>query len=173
MLVPMKGADLAPLRTAAAAYLEPRRLLESQVHVIGARSVPIRVQLTIRLMPDALIQSTRDAAVAALTKFFDPIGGGEDGQELAARPQCARVGSLSAARRGCPVWTTSCARPAPPSLRSSTSFVTDRRLATRQVRNACERAHQHCWIPTSWWLYDATTAAIDLDVKLPPVSLGT
>lgn len=74
VIVPQPGADLEKLKTDLTAYLEPRRLLGTRMHVVGARSVPITVQVTLHLLPDAF-ESTLDRAVAALTAYFDPVSG--------------------------------------------------------------------------------------------------
>ena len=172
VLVPVKGADIAPLRTAAAAYLEPRRLLGSQVHVVGARSVPIRVQLTIRLMPDALIQSTRDAAVAALTAFFDPISGGEDGLGW----PLGRNVYVSEGYRlldGLPGVDYVHRTPGTTEDSQLDELATTAAFATRQVRNAANELISIALDPDELVTYDATTAAVDLGVELPPVNLGT
>jgi hypothetical protein len=75
VLVPFPNADLAELRTIVANYLEPRRLLTARVHVVGARVVPVRIQLTLRLLPDALETQVRPRVVDALRAFLDPIVG--------------------------------------------------------------------------------------------------
>jgi hypothetical protein len=75
VIVPFQTADLAVLRTTVADYLEPRRLLTARVHVVGPRFVPVRVQVTLRLLPDALESQVRPRAIDALDKFLDPIVG--------------------------------------------------------------------------------------------------
>ena len=170
VLVPVSGADLAPLRAAAVAYLEPRRLLGSQVHVVGARSVPIRVQLTIRLMPDALIQSTRDAAVAALRNFFDPIKGGEDGQGwvLGRNVYVSEVYRLLDGLPGVDYVRRTTGTPDSSQL---DELVTTAAFATRRVRNAANELISIALDPDELVAYDATAAATDLAVELPLVTL--
>jgi hypothetical protein len=75
VIVPQASADLASLTTAVATYLEPRRLLTARVHVVGPRLVSIGIQLTVRLMPDALESQVLPRVVEALKSFFDPIVG--------------------------------------------------------------------------------------------------
>jgi hypothetical protein len=79
VLVPFDDSALDELRAIVATYLEPRRLITARVHVVGARLVPLRVQMTIRLMPDALESQVRRRVVAALAGFLDRITGGADG----------------------------------------------------------------------------------------------
>jgi hypothetical protein len=75
VVVPLQSADLPDVLTTVATYLEPRRLLTARVHVVGARTVPVHVRVTVRLMPDALESQVRPLAVNALETFFDPIIG--------------------------------------------------------------------------------------------------
>lgn len=75
VIVPFQTADLAQLLTTVTSYLEPRRLLTARVHVVGPRFVPVRVRVTLRLMPDALETQVRPRVVEALRSFLDPIVG--------------------------------------------------------------------------------------------------
>jgi len=77
VIVPFKASDLDELRELVSSYLEPRRLITSRVHVVGARVVPVRIQVTVRLLPDALESQVRPRVVAALETFLDPINGGD------------------------------------------------------------------------------------------------
>ena len=61
-------------------YLEPRRLLTTQVHVVGPRYLRIGVQFTLVLQPDALEDQVRSQAIAALQQFFHPLQGGPEGK---------------------------------------------------------------------------------------------
>lgn len=79
IVVPKPGNALAPLLNLVAGYLEPRRLLATRVRVVGARLVPIRVHVTVRLLPDALESAMRPRIVEALTRYLDPLVG-RDGQ---------------------------------------------------------------------------------------------
>src|SRR5262245_11697921 len=47
VIVPRGTADLTTLTDKVAAYLEPRRLLGTKVHVVGPRLVSLRVRLTL------------------------------------------------------------------------------------------------------------------------------
>lgn len=47
-------------------YLEPRRLLTTQVHVVGPRYAAFGIQLTLRLKPDALAETYRFALAPTL-----------------------------------------------------------------------------------------------------------
>lgn len=78
VIVPQPEADLASLRETVAAYLEPRRLLTTRVHVVGPRVVPIHVRLTVRTerpMLDRLEGHVTSRALEALKQHFDPIAG--------------------------------------------------------------------------------------------------
>lgn len=75
VIVPKANANLATLRTTVAAYLDPRRLLTTQVHVVGPRFVPVHVQVTLRLTQDAVADDVKSRALAALQTFLDPIVG--------------------------------------------------------------------------------------------------
>jgi hypothetical protein len=75
VIVPSVSASLAVLRTTVAAYLDPRRLLTTQVHVVGPRFVPVQVQVTLRLTQDAVADDVKARAIAALQTFLDPIVG--------------------------------------------------------------------------------------------------
>jgi hypothetical protein len=75
VIVPSPGGNLASLSTTVAAYLDPRRLLTAVVHIVGPRVVPIGIQLTVRLMPDALESQVLPRVTDALTSFLDPIVG--------------------------------------------------------------------------------------------------
>jgi hypothetical protein len=77
VIVPSPGADLAAVSKAVRDFLEPRRLLTSRVHVVGPRVVPIRVQLSIQLLPDSTKGQMLPKIGAALTTFLDPIVGGD------------------------------------------------------------------------------------------------
>jgi hypothetical protein len=65
-------------------YLEPRRLLATRVQVVGPRLVPLRVRVTVRLLPDAPVKAAESATQAmqarvrdALTRYFDPLIGND------------------------------------------------------------------------------------------------
>jgi hypothetical protein len=84
VIVPAAGAPLADLITLVTDYLEPRRLLATRVHVVGPRLVPVRVRVTVRLLPDApvgpgesAIQAMQARVRDALSRYLDPIAGGD------------------------------------------------------------------------------------------------
>jgi hypothetical protein len=79
VIVPQPTADLESLRKAVSDYLEPRRLLTARVHVVGPRVVPIRVRMTLRLLPEAPEKKMKQRTLDALRSFLDPIAGGADG----------------------------------------------------------------------------------------------
>lgn len=61
------------LIAAVASYLEPRRLLTTNVHVVAPRYFTIGVQITLVLKPDALEDQVRNQAILALKAFFRPV----------------------------------------------------------------------------------------------------
>ncbi len=82
VIVPHAGAPLDGLIPVVANYLEPRRLLATRVQVVGPRLVPLRVRVTVRLLPDAPVKPGESAAGAmqarvrdALTRYLDPVVG--------------------------------------------------------------------------------------------------
>jgi hypothetical protein len=77
VIVPAAGAKLDAVSKTVRDFLEPRRLLTSRVHVVGPRLVPIRVQLSIQLLPDSTKAQMLPKIGAALTTFLDPIVGGD------------------------------------------------------------------------------------------------
>jgi hypothetical protein len=76
VVVPAPGAILKTLTTAVGAYLDLRRLLTTQVHVVGPNTVPVRVRVTLHLLPDVFESVVLPLAIQALNTFFDPITGG-------------------------------------------------------------------------------------------------
>jgi Baseplate J-like protein len=80
LLVPFEPADLDALITDVRAHLEPRRLITTKVRVRGPRSVPIRVQLKVTLLPDAKKEDVRPRVADTLAAWFDPITGGREGE---------------------------------------------------------------------------------------------
>ncbi len=65
--------------TALAAFLEPRRLLTTQNHVVAASYVKIGVKVRVYLRDDAQIELTRARVQAVLRDTFDPLRGGPGG----------------------------------------------------------------------------------------------
>ncbi len=74
------AADIPGLLSAVQAYLEPRRLLTTRLHVVGPRFLDLRVRVTLNLRRDALKSDVGPRAVQRLRDFFDPLRGGADGQ---------------------------------------------------------------------------------------------
>jgi hypothetical protein len=60
-------------------YLEPRRLVTSEIHAVAPVYRRITVHATLHLGCDADAADVRKRAVAALSRFFDPFTGGPDG----------------------------------------------------------------------------------------------
>jgi hypothetical protein len=81
---PLPGHEFDPpssgLLKAVAEYLDPRRLLTTRVHVVGARYLSIGINLTLHLKRDALAQSVRQRAEEVLQRFLDPRLGGLEGK---------------------------------------------------------------------------------------------
>jgi len=82
VIVPAAGAPLTDLVPVVVDYLEPRRLLAARVQVVGPRLVPLRVRVTVRLLPDAPVKPAEPATEAmqvrvrdALTRYLDPLAG--------------------------------------------------------------------------------------------------
>lgn len=69
----------AGLVSTVQAYLEPRRLITTAVHVVGARYVRVNVRLRLGLKADAQESIVRGRAVEALWRFLHPLFGGADG----------------------------------------------------------------------------------------------
>jgi hypothetical protein len=69
----------ADLLAAVAAYLDPRRMLTTRVHVVPPRFVPVGVAMTLNLAGDAVAATVRAQATARLAGFLDPLRGGADG----------------------------------------------------------------------------------------------
>lgn len=77
VVLPADGRAPPPgLLAAVAAWLEPRRLLTTRVHVVPPRFVQVGVAMTLNLTEDAVVTTVRSAAVAALTGYLDPLRGG-------------------------------------------------------------------------------------------------
>jgi hypothetical protein len=67
------------LRTVCA-YLESRRLLTTELFVVGPRYVSVQVEATVVARDDADPGRVRQDVEEALTKYLSPLDGGEDGQ---------------------------------------------------------------------------------------------
>ncbi|KFB75045.1 baseplate J/gp47 family protein [Candidatus Accumulibacter cognatus] len=77
IVVPRHDGDLSSVIEAVAAYLEPRRLLTTFVHVLGPQSVPVDIEATMVPLPDAEPGGLLPRAATALRAFLDPLRGGE------------------------------------------------------------------------------------------------
>ena len=66
------------LRTVCA-YLEPRRLLTTELFIVGPRYVPVSVEATIVAAEDADPGRVRQDVETALSTYLHPLTGGEDG----------------------------------------------------------------------------------------------
>lgn len=75
VVVPTPSADPATARATVSAFLEPRRLLTARVHVVTPRVVPVRVCVTLRLLPDWIPDQVKQSAIDAITRFLDPLVG--------------------------------------------------------------------------------------------------
>lgn len=78
-----KGAAPAPgepLLQAVCRCLDRRRLLTTEVYVVGPRYLPIRVTAEVVAPPGADAGELREAASAALDAFFHPLTGGGSGE---------------------------------------------------------------------------------------------
>jgi hypothetical protein len=85
LVVPTRGADPLPRPDAAlladlAAFLEPRRLITTRLHVVGPRYVPVRLGADLVVHDDAPPDAAVADARAALTAFLDPLTGGPEGE---------------------------------------------------------------------------------------------
>ena len=74
-----RPAPSAGLLRAVAAYLDARRIIGTRVEVTGPAYTELRVRARVRAMPLTETAQVRDAILAALAAFFDPLRGGSDG----------------------------------------------------------------------------------------------
>lgn len=61
------------------AYLEPRRLLTTELHVVGPQYVPIWISVGVEVIPGRTEGVVREAVRQALLDFVSPLTGGFDG----------------------------------------------------------------------------------------------
>lgn len=81
VIVPVGGGDPpADLVQKVQTYLEERTLLTTRVHVARARPLAVGVRLSLYLREDALADTVRAQALAALKTFLDPLRGGPEGR---------------------------------------------------------------------------------------------
>jgi len=61
-------------------YLEPLRLLTTQLHIVGPRYYTVAVKVTLGARPDAVPADVINRVVARLQQFLHPVDGGENNQ---------------------------------------------------------------------------------------------
>jgi hypothetical protein len=71
--------DVKDVQDIAAAYIEPRRLLTTRLHVVARRLVTLGIHLTIHPLRDVLENDVRSRVIAALRTYLHPVTGGGDG----------------------------------------------------------------------------------------------
>ena len=87
IVVPWQESALTEVIGAVTAYLEPRRLLTTFLHVIGPQYVPVDIQATVAPLADVDVtlkdsegNNVFEKKVSnALDRFLRPLHGGEDG----------------------------------------------------------------------------------------------
>lgn len=166
VIVPRQSGDLELLCGLVATHLEPKRLLTTRVHVVGPRVVPIRVRVTLRLLPDALKNDVHNRAVTALRTFLDPISGGAgDGWPLGRNVYVSEIYRVLDSLPGVDFVRR--------TLDTSTSEALDElattpEFADRRVRNGLNQLISIALDPDELADYDFASAATDLAIELPP-----
>ena len=61
------------------AYLDPRRLVTTEVYVQGPVYVGVSISVGINITPGSDVATVREAVAAALKNFLSPLTGGTDG----------------------------------------------------------------------------------------------
>ena len=84
IILPATTSDALPnpsdtLLQKVQAYLDPRRLLTTQVYVAKPRYFAFRIQIKLLLKPDAVELQVKERAIESLTRFFHPLKGGQAG----------------------------------------------------------------------------------------------
>ena len=84
IILPATTSDALPnpsdtLLQKVQAYLDPRRLLTTQVYVVKPRYFAFRIQIKLLLKPDAVELQVKERAIESLTRFFHPLKGGQAG----------------------------------------------------------------------------------------------
>ena len=72
--------DSNPLLPALWNFLDERRLLTTQHHVVEPDYVSVGLETTLRLVAGASVDRVRQGVFAAVNRFFDPLIGGSAGQ---------------------------------------------------------------------------------------------
>ncbi len=67
------------MRAAVARYLDRRRSLTAEVHVVGPRYTTVTVHARLHVEPGTDVRGLRERARAALDEFLHPLRGGPDG----------------------------------------------------------------------------------------------
>ena len=88
-----------PLRNAVCAWLDPRRLVTTELHVRGPVYVPIWVSVGIEVLPGQVPTLVQQAVNAAVTAFLSPLTGGLPTPD----DSTALVGALPAGGSGWPL----------------------------------------------------------------------
>lgn len=167
VIVPVAGAALDELRPIVAAYLEPRRLITARVHVVGPRMVPVRVQVTVRLLPDALESQVRPRVVDALRSFLDPISGGDGtGWPLGRDVYVSEIYALLDTLPG----VDFIRRTTDASSKDLDELATTPDFATRVNRNASNELVSIGLDVDELVSYGADTAATDIVIEQPPTT---
>lgn len=123
LLVPNDRTRTAPIPdrlflAAVCAHLEPRRVLTSEVVVVGPTYVGVSLSVGLELVPGAALPIVRDAVAAALKAFLSPLDGGLMGtgwpldkvvEERELWAQAARVAGVASVR-GILMWDSAGAR---------------------------------------------------------------
>lgn len=84
IILPVTMSDALPnpseaLLQKVRAYLDPRRLLTTQIYVVKPRYFAFRLQIKLLLKPDAAELEVKNRAIASITHFFHPLKGGQAG----------------------------------------------------------------------------------------------
>jgi hypothetical protein len=80
VVLPQYSGDNSTLRAALWNFLDQRRLLTTQHHVVEPEYVPVVLETTLQLVAGASSGQVKQQAIAIVNQFFDPRTGGKDGQ---------------------------------------------------------------------------------------------
>lgn len=166
VIVPFNDADLPVAQKSAADYLDPRRLLTTQVHVVGARRVPIQIQATLRLFSDAVKDDVHNGAVAALTQFLDPIAGGDaSGWPFGRNVYVSEIYRLLDSLPGVDFVRRTLD---PTTSLPLDELATTSAFADRKMRNSVGELISIALDPDELPDYQIATAGADIAIELPP-----